>query len=53
MVPRNYNFISTHVDRRGNTRYFACKMSKFIVEIKISTTRVVEFPRDATLDLQT
>jgi len=36
-VPLNYNFISTRVDTRGNTRYFVCKMPKFPVENIIST----------------
>jgi len=48
MVLLNYNFISTHVDTRGNTRYFAYKMQKFPVEIIISTWQDVVFPHDET-----
>jgi len=48
MVLLNYNFISTHMDTHGNTRYFTCKMQKFPMEIIISTRRDVVFPRDET-----
>jgi len=47
-VPLDYNFISTHVDTRGNTQYFACKMPKFPMENIISTWRDVAFPHNKT-----
>ena len=47
-VPLNYNFIFTRVSTRGATKYFACEIPKFPVEICISTRRDVALPRDET-----
>ena len=44
----NYNFISICMDKCDNTRYFACKITKFAVEIKLYTWQVMEFPLDVT-----
>ena len=44
-VPLNYNFILTRVSTSGATKYFACQMPEFPVEIQISTTRDVAFRR--------
>ena len=46
MVLLNYNFIYTCEYMHGNTGYFACKMLKFAVEIKIYMRPVVEFLLD-------
>ena len=39
----NYNFILTRVSTSGATKYFACQMPEFPVEICISTRRDVAF----------
>ena len=44
-VQLNYNFISTHVAKR------VCKMQKFVMKIKISMRRVVEFSLDEMWNL--
>ena len=44
-VPLNYNFIVTRVSMSGATKYFACQMPNFAVEICISTRRDVAFRR--------
>ena len=44
-VPLNYNFILTRVSTSGATKYFACQMPEFPVEIQISTRRDVAFRR--------
>ena len=41
----NYNFILTRVSTSGATKYFACQMPKFPVEICISMRRDVAFRR--------
>ena len=41
----NYNFILTRVSTSGATKYFACQMPNFPVEIFISTRRDVVFRR--------
>ena len=43
MVPLSYNFILTRVSTSGATKYFACQMPNFPVEICISTRRDVAF----------
>ena len=44
-VPLNYNFILIRVSTSGATKYFACQMPEFSVEIQISTRRDVAFRR--------
>ena len=44
-VPLNYNFILTRVSTSGATKYFACQMPEFPVEIQISTRRDMAFRR--------
>ena len=44
-VPLNYYFILTRVSTSGATKYFACQMSEFPVEIQISTRSDVAFRR--------
>ena len=45
MVPLNYNFILTRVSTSRATKYFACQMSEFPVEIQISMRQDVAFRR--------
>ena len=44
-VPLNYNFILTRMSMSGATKYFACQMPEFPVEICILTRRDMAFRR--------